>query len=98
MKGNKEFSENQDINEIYNRYYEDIENQKFNLWISICTEPRKTIRYIIKNQPTKYVVILFALNSVLTTLNKAASKNLGDDFSMWQIVLLVALLGGVYNT
>lgn len=84
MNENKDINkdDNKNINSIYEVYYEDLAKQKFNPWVSICTEPRITIRYIINNQPRKYVLLLTIIYGILQYFEKAVTNNMGDNTPM----------------
>lgn len=66
---------------------------KMNPWFSMWTKPRETMRYIINDNPRKYIIPLAMIYGILTSLDKASSKSMGDDFSLWTI-LLIAIVGG----
>lgn len=92
---NKESSNSEGLDSVYDMYYAKVAEQKFNLWISIWTEPRKTMRYIIDNQPRKYVLLIAIIYGILTYLENAASNNLGDRIPMWGIFLRAVVIGGL---
>ena len=67
--------------------------EKMNPWFSMWTKPRKTMRYILNDNPRKYIIPLAMIYGVLTALDKASLKSMGDTFSLWSI-LLIAIVGG----
>lgn len=73
---------------------ENVMQDRLNPWISICTQPRKTIRYVIDSYPYKYVYIIASLYAIFESLNKASSKGLGEQLPIWGI-LAIAIIGGV---
>nr|WP_315022502.1 Yip1 family protein [uncultured Aminipila sp.] len=94
--------ENIDNNEIDNNENSIVETEanndsdtqeKMNPWFSMWTKPSKTMRYIINDNPRKYIIPLAMIYGVLTALDKASLKSMGDTFSFWSI-LLIAIVGG----
>ncbi len=79
-----------DNNEMYN---DPDTQEKMNPWFSMWTKPRKTMRYILNDNPRKYIIPLAMIYGVLSALDKASLKNMGDTFSLWSI-LLIAIVGG----
>lgn len=68
-------------------------HEKMNPWISMWTKPRKTMRYIINDNPRKYIIPLAMIYGILTALDKACLRSMGNTFSLWSI-LLIAIVGG----
>lgn len=69
--------------------------ENLNPWLSIWTKPRKTIRYIINNDPSKHVVLLAMIYGIINGLDNACEKSLGDNFSFYTILLIAILLGSI---
>jgi len=69
--------------------------EKINPWLTIWLKPRKTIRYIINTNPTQYVIILSMVSGFFTSLDRASSKNMGDDFPLWGIIAIALFLGTI---
>jgi hypothetical protein len=67
-----------------------------NPWISIWLEPRKTIQSIVDRDPEYMVLPLAALNGISEALDKASTRNLGDQMSM-PMLLGVCLGGGIFS-
>lgn len=66
-----------------------------NPWLSIWTQPRATIRAIVEVDPERYILILAALAGFGETLGRASSKNFGDLFSPFSILMLTVIIGGL---
>lgn len=64
-----------------------------NQFLSICFRPRRTIRSVIAENPSKHVTLLSCLSGIGQTLDRAASRNAGDGLPLIGI-LGVALLAG----
>ena len=65
-------------------------------WISIWLEPRKTIQSIIDRDPGYMVLALAALSGISEALDKASTKNLGDQVGM-PALLGICLVGGIFS-
>lgn len=85
----------QNNNSVYDRYYEQISEIKFNPWISMCTEPRRTIRYIIDNQPRKHVLLLVIIHGILYSCKEVFAEKMGDEFPSWELFLSTVFIGGL---
>jgi hypothetical protein len=66
-----------------------------NPWISIWIKPRKTIRYIVSRDPEHYFFPLAIAYGIVTSLNRASSKNMGDHLGMWEIFLICLIAGAI---
>lgn len=69
--------------------------ENLNPWISIWTKPRKTIRYIVSRDPEQFFFPLAIAYGIVTSLNRASSKSMGDDLPIWGIILLCIIIGGI---
>ena len=67
-----------------------------NPWLSIWLHPRSTIQAIIDRDPGHLVVPLAMLSGISQVLDKASSRNLGDEMGM-PALLATCLLGGVFT-
>lgn len=78
----------------------DYNNEDLNLsdqqvFTKIWTDPRQVFRYINDNHYDKYVKTLLVLAGISSAFNNASSKNMGDDMSLWSIIGLSIILGGL---
>lgn len=64
-----------------------------NPWLSIWTKPRATIRYLVKNEPQRHVLLLGAIGGIVNSLGRASKQNLGDKMPLGG-VLISCLIGG----
>lgn len=66
-----------------------------NPWFSIWTEPRATMRKILDTDPEYMVFILGILLGISDCIGRAASKNLGDMFTIPAVFALCAIMGPI---
>lgn len=71
------------------------QQEKLNPWITIWTKPRKTMRYIINDNPEKYIKLLAVISGITKFLDKASFKNIGDKMPMFGILLLAVFVGSI---
>ncbi|WP_129599823.1 Yip1 family protein [Anaerophilus nitritogenes] len=90
-----EYNKENNINELNNLDDDILNEETLNPWLSIWTKPRKTIRYIINNNPRQYVIVLSILNGIFGSLNNASSRNSGDDMSIFAIFAFSIIAGGL---
>ena len=65
------------------------------LFTQIWTSPRKVFKYINDNHYDKYVTVLLLLSGISSTFDRASMKNMGDKMSLFGIVGLSVILGGL---
>ena len=61
--------------------------------ISIWTNPRSTIQSIIEDDPERMVILLASLGGILTALNRASTRNMGDKYPWLAIVAMAIVIG-----
>ena len=66
-----------------------------NPWISIWTEPRATIRYLVSTDPGRSVVALAVLGGIAQSLSQAIDQGLGEELSIPMILLFAAGFGSI---
>ncbi len=71
------------------------QEQQFNPWFSMWTQPRATMQQIIDNNPQRLVLLLAAVSGFAEALNRASMKNLGDKLEWPYIVIAAAVLGPI---
>lgn len=62
----------------------------------IWTEPRLVFRFIIHHQYEKYLTVLIVLAGIAKAFDRAASANQGDRLSLFTIIMLCIVLGGIF--
>jgi hypothetical protein len=65
------------------------------LFIKMWTSPRQVFKYINDNHYDKYVTILLVLSGISRAFDRASMKNMGDNMSIWAIIGLSIILGGL---
>ena len=66
-----------------------------NPFFSIWVRPKRTIRWIVENQPEKYVMGLAGISGAYTTLENAGDRGIGDDWSLLAILVAAFLVGPI---
>jgi hypothetical protein len=64
----------------------------FNPFLSIWTQPRRTIRHIVATDPNLYVVPLVYVSAFFQALEQASDRGLGDTITVPGVFLLAALV------
>ncbi|GIK98767.1 MAG: YIP1 family protein [Alphaproteobacteria bacterium] len=66
-------------------------------WLTIFTRPRATMRAIIASDPERYVVLIACLSGVLSAIDRASDRTLGDQMAWPWILLAAAILGSIFG-
>ncbi|MFN3193778.1 MAG: Yip1 family protein [Aureliella sp.] len=88
-------------NEVENAYappsefHEQEDSLEASPFQSIWTRPRVTVRQIISTNPSLHVILLACLGGVGQTLDRASTRNAGDQLSLGVILLLALVLGPI---
>ena len=61
------------------------------IWLS----PRKVFKFINEQQYDRYVYLLLALAGISNAFDRAVNKDLGDKMSLWGIIMLCIVVGGL---
>lgn len=67
--------------------------EKLNPWLSIWVRPKVTARYAIEKMPMSYLVVLVLIGGIFEVLDKAVTKNMGDNIPT-PFIFLIALVAG----
>jgi hypothetical protein len=67
----------------------------FNPFVSIWTDPRTTIRRIVKRDPTEGVTLLVALFGISNSLDRGSLGDAADDLPLFVILLVAIVLGSL---
>lgn len=65
------------------------------IFTKIWTTPRMVIRYINEKHYDKYVAVLLILAGIAKTFDRADSKDMGDMYSLWTIIGICVVVGGL---
>jgi hypothetical protein len=68
-----------------------------NLWTSIWTEPRATIRYLINTDPSRGVLVLAILGGTAQSLSRAIEHGMGEQLSIAAILLFAGTIGPAFG-
>jgi len=83
------------MEEILDNNNESINLTDKDLFIKIWTTPRQVFKYINDNHYEKYVTVLLVLSGISRSFDRASIKNMGDKMSIWAILGLCIILGGL---
>lgn len=68
-----------------------------NLFFKIWLKPKETLTYILSNCPDRFVLLLFALGGISRSIDRAASKGMGDTVSTISILSIAIIAGGLFG-
>ena len=67
------------------------------IFTKIWTSPRKAFRYLNQRNDDKYVTILLLLSGISRAFDQATTKNFGDRMSIWAILGICIIAGGLFG-
>lgn len=73
--------------------YEALSDQ--DIFTKIWTEPRKVFKFINDTQYEKYLYILLIFAGIVRAFDRASSKDMGDDSSLFSILFSCIVFGGM---
>lgn len=87
-------------NEIIDNSFEEFENNSGNLtdkeiFSKIWTSPREVFKFINDKHYDKYVNLLLVLAGISRAFDRASMKDMGDKMSIWAILGLCIIIGGL---
>jgi hypothetical protein len=59
------------------------------IFTKIWTSPRQVFKYINDNYYDKYLTVLLFLAGISRSFSRASMKNMGDEMSIWAILVFV---------
>lgn len=65
------------------------------IFTKIWTSPRKAFAYINDTHHSKYVYVLLLFAGISSAFDRASMKDMGDEMSLWAILGLCIVLGGL---
>jgi len=68
-----------------------------NLFVKIWLNPTDTLKYILKNCPEKYVIILLVLGGIVRAIDRASIKDMGDNMSTLSVLGITIIFGGLFG-
>lgn len=67
------------------------------IFIKLLTSPREAFKFINDYKYEKHLYILLFLAGMVRTFNRASTKNMGDNYSIWTIITICVILGGIFG-
>jgi hypothetical protein len=67
------------------------------IFLKIWTSPKKIFKFIDDYKYDNHVVLLLVLSGIARTFDRAATKNMGDTFSLWGVILFCIIVGGLFG-
>lgn len=67
------------------------------LFKKIILAPREAFRFINDYKYEKHLYILLFLAGIVRSFDKASSKNMGDNYSIWAIIAIGVIVGGLFG-
>jgi len=67
------------------------------IFTKIWFSPRKVFKYLNDREYGKYVVILLVLSGISRAFDQAITKDFGDNMSIWAILVLCIIFGGLFG-
>ncbi len=64
-----------------------------NPWLTMWTQPRATMRWILDNEPDRWVHLLMMTGGVIGALTRASWKNAGDEMSLGAVLGVYSVVG-----
>lgn len=71
--------------------------QEDNLLTQIWFKPKRTLSYILQNQPEKYVPVLLCLGGIVRAIDRASMKGMGDKMSTITVLVMALVGGGLFG-
>lgn len=68
-----------------------------NPWLSIWTQPRDTVRYLVATDPDRHVLQLAMAGGVAQSLAQAMESGVGDKVDLAVILLMSLVIGSVFG-
>lgn len=67
------------------------------IFIKILTSPREAFKFINDYNYEKHLYILLFLAGMLRSFDRESTKNMGDNYSIWAIILISIIFGGLFG-
>jgi hypothetical protein len=67
------------------------------LFKKIILAPREAFRFINDYKYEKHLYILLFLAGIVRSFDRASSKNMGDNYSIWAIIAIGVIAGGLFG-
>ncbi|RBN51528.1 Yip1 family protein [Flavobacterium psychrolimnae] len=67
------------------------------IFIKLLTSPREAFKFINDYKYEKHLYILLFLAGMDRTFDRASTKNMGDNYSIWTIIAICVIFGGFFG-
>ena len=67
------------------------------IFIKLLTSPREAFKFINDFKYEKHLYILLFLAGMVRTFDRASTKNMGDNYSIWTIIAICVIFGGFFG-
>ena len=67
------------------------------IFIKLLTSPREAFKFINDYKYEKHLYILLFLAGMVRTFDRASTKNMGDNYSIWTIIAMCVIFGGFFG-
>lgn len=67
------------------------------IFIKLLTSPREAFKFINDYKYEKHLYILLFLAGMVRTFDRASTKNMGDNYSIWTIIAICVIFGGLFG-
>jgi len=67
------------------------------IFIKLLTSPREAFKFINNFKYEKHLYILLFLAGMVRTFDRASTKNMGDNYSIWTIITICVIFGGFFG-
>jgi hypothetical protein len=67
------------------------------IFIKLLTSPREAFKFINDYKYEKHLYILLFFAGMVRTFDRASTKNMGDNYSIWTIIAICVIFGGFFG-
>lgn len=67
------------------------------LFTKILTSPREAFKFINTYKYEKNATVLLILAGISRTFDRASTKNMGDNFSIWALIAFCTIIGAIFG-
>lgn len=64
------------------------------IFFKLLISPREAFKFINDYKYEKHLYILLFLAGMVRTFDRASTKNMGDNYSIWTIIAICVIFGG----
>jgi len=68
-----------------------------NILEKVCTSPKQAFQFIDNYKYNKHVILLLILSGIVKALDKAETKSMGDNISIWGIIGFSLIIGLIFG-